>query len=182
LVLLLAPAQASFAYSTRSLILRVYADGYAGATQVLSVDSRATSVQVPLLSGIVSDLVATDQNGSPISYGFGHGNNNITVYTLVASGVTLRYDTNSLTSKNVSIWTLAFTTGYNSTVILPQLATVSSISGTPYSINETNMSPELNLPPGTWKISYGVSLGVLTTTTTGTTGNTGQEGVGCRRD
>ncbi|HEV2138532.1 MAG TPA: hypothetical protein VGR53_06790 [Nitrososphaerales archaeon] len=150
-----------------SLTLRVYSDGYVNVTQVVASSSKATTIVLPLLSSIVSNLVATDQNGSPLSYGFPSGGSNLTVYTLGATMVTLRYDTNGLTSKNGTVWTLAFTTPYNSTVILPQLSSLSSVSGTPNSINETNQSPLLILARGTWKIGYGVSLGSATSTSTG---------------
>jgi uncharacterized membrane protein len=164
-VILLSSAPATLAYTSNALSLNVYSDGYVFVTQVLTVDSRTTSVQVPLLSSAVSDLVATDENNSPLSYGFAPGGTNITVYTLGATRVTLRYDTNALTSKNGTVWTISFSTRYNSTIILPQLSTLSSISGIPYSINETNSSPEMTIPPGSWKISYGVPLGSTTLTT-----------------
>ena len=157
------------------MTLRVYSDGYVNVTQVVASSSKATTIVLPLLSSVVSNLVATDQNGSPLSYGFPSGGSNMTVYTLGATMVTLRYDTNGLTSKNGTLWTLAFTSQYNSTIVLPQFSSLSSVSGPPYSINETNMSPEVTLARGTWKISYGVSLGSATSTSTGGGGPAGSE-------
>ena len=150
-----------------SLTIRVFSDGYVSVTQVVASSSKASTIVVPLLYSVVSNLIATDQNGSPLSYGFPSGGSNLTVYSLGATMVTLRYDTNGLTSKNGTLWTLAFTAQYNSTVVLPQLSTLSSVSGTPYAINETKMSPVVTVSPGTWKISYGVSLGSSTSTSTG---------------
>ncbi|MDE1852130.1 MAG: hypothetical protein KGI38_00065 [Thaumarchaeota archaeon] len=171
-VIFLALVPASFAFTSKSLSLSVYPDGYVTVKQVFAVDQKTSSVQVPLISGVVSNLVATDQNGSPLSYGFGPGQN-ITVYTLGATSMTLRYDTNTLTSKNGTVWILSFDARYNSTIVLPQFSTLGYVSGTPYSINETNNSPELRIPSGSWRIGYGVSLSGVTTTTTGT-----QQGVG----
>ncbi|MDG6990948.1 MAG: hypothetical protein JRM99_05950, partial [Nitrososphaerota archaeon] len=126
-------------------------------------------------------LTATDQSGSPLSYGFAPGGNNITVYTLGASAVTLGYDTSSLTSKNGSIWTLTFAAASNSTVALPPLSTLSSVSGVPfdapYSINLTGTSPEVTLPEGSWKIGYGVPFPGLTLTGAGSTSQSGTPGV-----
>ena len=174
LLLLIAPA--SSAAGTRSLTLRVYSDGYVSVTQTLPADPKAASVQVPLLSNAIYNLVATDQNGSPLSYGSGAGGSNITVYTLGATQVTLRYSTNSLTGKNGTVWTLAYTANYNSTVVLPRSSTLISVAGKPYSINETDMSPEVTLSEGSWKVSYGVPIGNVTSTVTtsggGTTGGT----------
>ncbi|MDA4119338.1 MAG: winged helix DNA-binding protein [Thaumarchaeota archaeon] len=170
-IVLLTLSPLTVAAGSDSLTLRVYSDGYVNVTQVVASSSKATTVVLPLLSSVVSNLVATDQNGSPLSYGFPSGGSNLTVYTLGATMVNLRYDTNGLTSKNGTVWTLAFMTQYNSTVILPQLSTLSSVSGSPNgspdSINETNQSPVLTLTRGTWRISYGVSLGSATSTSTG---------------
>ena len=172
LSLLAAPA--ALAAGTRSLTLRVYSDGYVSVTQVVPADPKATTVQVPLLSNAVSNLVATDQNGSPLSYGFSPGGTNITVYTVGATLVTLRYNTNSLTGKNGTVWTLSYSALYNSTVILPLNSTMISVSGTPYTINETDQYPEATLSPGAWEIEYGVPFATSTTTTaTGTQGGPG---------
>jgi uncharacterized membrane protein len=141
--------------------------------QTLSVNAKATAVQVPLVSPIISDLVATDQNGSPLSYQYSPGGENITVYTLGATLVKVDYGTGTLTGKNGTVWTLTFGAKYNSTVVLPQFATVESISGTPYSFNQTDSYPELALSAGEWRISYGVpfeSTSGTGTTSTGTSG------------
>lgn len=165
---------ATVATASKSLELGVYSDGYVFVTQVLTVDPRVVSIQVPLLSSVVSSLVATDQNGSPLSYGFSSHGTNITVYTLGASSVTLRYDTNNLTSKTGTVWTLTFASRYNSTVILPQFSTLVSVSGTPYSINETNMSPKVTLSPGAWKVTYGVTFVNTAASTSNSTSGGGQ--------
>ena len=167
-VVFLVATPASLAATGPSLTLRVYSNGYAFVTQVVPVSGGSTSVQVPLLSGVVSNLVATDQNGSPLSYSFNSGETNVTVYTLGASSVTLRYDTDSLTRYNGTVWTLAYAAGYNASVILPQLSTLIYVSGTPYSVGEAGTSPEVALAPGSWRVVYGVSLGNATSVTTGT--------------
>ena len=176
-ILLTLAGPSSLALRGQSLTLKVYSDGYVYVTQVLAADPKASSVQVPLLSGAVSNLVATDQNGAPLSYGFSSGGTNITVYSLGSTSVTLRYETESLTGKNGTVWTLSYSARYNSTVILPLNSTLISVSGTPYTINETGMYPESTLSPGTWKIEYRVPFGSVTSTTgTSTTGTQGGQG------
>ena len=173
-VLLLSSTPAAVGAGGGTLSLTVYADGYVHVSQTLPVATNATSVQVRLLSPAVYDLVATDQDGSPLSYGFAPGGSNITVYTLGASLVALGYDTSSLTSKNGTVWTLAFASAYNSTLVLPPLSTLSLASGTPYpapySINKTGESIELALAPGSWDVSYGVPFSEVTSAETSATG------------
>jgi uncharacterized membrane protein len=176
--LMLAVVQPAMAFTSHSLTIQVYPDGYLTVTQRISLSSSSSSVQIPLLSSVGSDLVATDQNGSPLSYQFSSSGSNITVYTLGATSVTLRYDTDSLTSKNGTVWTLKFSTFYNSTVILPQYSSITYVSGVPDSVNLTRESPEATLLPGTWTIVYGVSISGVpgssnTTSTAGTPGGAG---------
>ncbi len=170
--ILLSVAPAALAMTSQSLTLRVYSNGYVSVAQTLSVDPKSSSVQVPLLSPEVSGLVATDQNGTPLSYGFSPGGTNITIYTVGATSVHLYYDTDTLTGKNGTVWTLSFEARYNSTVILPQGSTLGSVSGTPYSINQTGGSPEMTLSAGAWRISYGVPLEAQTTSTSTFTSTT----------
>ena len=170
LFLSMAVASGATAQGPGSMVLRVYSDGYVHVDQASSVNPKAASVKVPLLSPAVYDLVATDQNGSPLSFGIASGGTNLTVYTLGASEVALSYDTSGLTSKNGTVWTLEFASAYNTTVFLPQLSTLSYVSGTPYTINQTDGSPVLTLSQGAWKVSYGVPLGSVTGTRTATGG------------
>ncbi len=170
LLLLLSAAPSTVGASSKSLTLKVYSDGFVSVSQTFSVDPKASSVQLSLLSAAVSDLVATDQNGSPLSYSFLSGGSNITVYSLGAAVVNLNYDTDNLTAKNGTVWTLTFSASFNSTLVLPQFSTLGSVSGTPYSINQTDNYPEMTLSSGSWRISYGVPLAAPTTTPTTSAG------------
>ena len=163
LVLLSPPAHG---FTGQSLEVRVYSDGSAYITQTIKVDSSSSSVQVPLLTSVLSDVVVRDQNGSPLSYT--PSGSNMTVYTLGATYVSIRYGTPSLTNKTGTVWTLQFTTKFNATVILPQFSTLSYSSGTPYSVQQVNQSPVVAIGPGTWKFGYGVAIGNISTTSTGT--------------
>ncbi|HZW84841.1 MAG TPA: hypothetical protein VFE91_02930, partial [Nitrososphaerales archaeon] len=64
---------------------------------------------------------------------------------------------------------------YNSTVVLPAGATLSSVSGTPASVNVASGSPTVVLTAGVWKLSYGVPLfgSTLTATSSATSSATG---------
>jgi uncharacterized membrane protein len=164
LLFLVSPA--AHGVTSQSLEVRVYADGTAYITQTIEVDPSSASVQVPLLSSVLSDVVVKDQNGSPLSYT--QSGSNMTIYTLGATGATIRYDTPSLTNKTGTVWTLQFATKFNTTVVLPQLSTLSYTSGTPYSLQQVNKSPVLTMGAGTWKFGYGVAIGNITATSTGT--------------
>ncbi|MBI3840745.1 MAG: hypothetical protein HY297_02120 [Thaumarchaeota archaeon] len=144
-------------FGNNSFTIRVYSDGSAIMTQNLTVVPGAASVDVPLLTPILSNLVATDQNGSPLSFRI--SGSNITIYTLGATGVTLRYDSLALTNKTGTVWSLVFETRYNATVVLPRLSSLSYVSGTTYTLSVQNGSPVVEVPPGLWQMTYGVSIG-----------------------
>jgi uncharacterized membrane protein len=162
LLVLASPAPAA-SQQGNSLVVQVFSDGSALVTQRLTASQSSASVQVPLLSSVLYHVVAADGNNSPLSWKI--SGSNITVYTLGATAVTLSYDTLNLTGKKGAVWTIDFVTRYNTTVVLPEFSTLSYISGTPYSIGIVNDSPVATVPPGTWEISYGVSIGSISTTT-----------------
>ncbi|MDG7008712.1 MAG: hypothetical protein JRN06_10825 [Nitrososphaerota archaeon] len=68
-VVLLTPVASAAGPASRGPALTVHSDGYVHVDQALSVDPKASYVQVPLLSQAVPDLGATDQNGSLLCYG-----------------------------------------------------------------------------------------------------------------
>jgi uncharacterized membrane protein len=156
--------------ATSSVDLRVYDDGTVAVTQVLSVPANDTSVSVQLLSSLIANPVVTDQNGSGLYFQI--SGENVTVYTIGATGVTLAYDTAALTSKEGTIWTLAFQTSYNATVTLPDGSTLTSVSGTPNSIATADGAPVVVVSSGDWVIDYGVPIQVVTTSSSSSSAST----------
>lgn len=147
-----------------SLSMQVYADGTVAVTQVVAANSGDTSVSLQLLSAIIADPVVFDQNGSGLYFQITGAN--ITVYTIGATRFTLEYATAALTSKQGAIWSLDFTSSYNSTVTLPQRSTLTSVSGTPASIATSNGSPVLVVSPGSWHIDYGLPVSIVSSSST----------------
>lgn len=133
-------------------------------TQVVSTSANDTSISLQLLSSIIANPLVFDQNGSGLYFQI--TGSNITVYTIGATGVTLEYATTALTSKQGAVWTLEFTTQYNTTVVLPQQSTLTSVSGTPSQLSTSNGSPVVVVAPGTWVIDYGLPIEVSTTSST----------------
>jgi uncharacterized membrane protein len=162
-----------------SLNVQVYSDGSAFITQSNSVSQGTTSFQATLLSPVIADVVAVDQNGAPLSFRI--SGSNITVYSLGSTGVTLKYDTQNLTTKVGAVWTVRFNSGVNVTLTLPASSTVTYASGTPSSIQVESGEPVLGLPPGAWVVSYGLPVGPgAGTTSTSTSPGGGSQGLDLR--
>ncbi|MGH9917990.1 MAG: hypothetical protein ACRD6W_03825, partial [Nitrososphaerales archaeon] len=148
--LFLAFLPASAQPQVNSVTVDVYNDGTAAITQVVSANATDTSINLQLLSSIIANPVVFDQNGSGLYFQI--TGSNITVYTIGATGVTLEYATTALTSKQGAVWTLEFTAYQNTTVVLPQQSTLTSVSGTPNQLSTSDGSPVVVVAPGTWEI------------------------------
>jgi uncharacterized membrane protein len=164
-------ALADAQFTSKSLTAKIYSDGSAAIAQVVSANSNSPQITVHLLSSILSNMIVLDQNEDPLSYQI--SGENITIYTLGATTVTLHYDTLNLTSKQGTVWMLVFPTPYNSTIVLPFQATLSYISGTPASVSNQNGFDIITIPPGDWKISYGVPFRIVTTSSSASTATVG---------
>jgi uncharacterized membrane protein len=171
-LLTISTARASPGPTSQSLTMTVAADGSAVIAQTLATSPSDVSVNVSLLTPIFSYMVITDQNGSPLQYQV--TGSNVTVYTLWASSISLQYYTDALTDKQGTVWTLNFTTPYNSTVVLPPGSTVISVSGTPVSSSQQGTSPALTVSPGSWQVEYGVPVSAqsLSSTSSSSSGQT----------
>ena len=167
-------------YTMTSTSLIVSGDGSTGVNQTLSVPQNVTSVGIPLFAKQVGNVLAVNQDGSPLSYSI--NGVNITLYTLGATRVSLSYDTDSLTTKQGTVWQMTFTSPFDTSLTLPFQSTLLSFSGTPTSLSSVNGSPSLVLSAGSWQVSYGLSLLGSTstkasTTSTAATRTTTQSGV-----
>ncbi len=157
--------------ATDSTIVKVYGDGTAVITQVISTPANDTSVTLPLLSSIIANPVVLDQRGSGLYFQI--SGTNITIYTIGATEVTLEYATGALTSKQGTLWKVDLTAYYNTTVVLPQQSTIVSLSGTPDSVSLTNGSPSVVVSPGTWEIDYGVPVEAVAASSASSTAESG---------
>ena len=149
-------------YTMASTSLLVSGDGSTGVNQTLSLPQNVTSVSIPLLANQVGNVLAVNQDGSPLSYSINGGN--ITLYTLGATRVSFSYDTDALTTKQGTVWQMTFTSPSDTTLTLPFQSTLLSFSSTPTSLSTVNGSPSLVLSAGPWEVSYGLSLVASTST------------------
>jgi uncharacterized membrane protein len=157
------PAGPSAAPTSQSLLIEVHSDGSVTAKQSFNVSAASPSMTATLVSSVISDIIVLDQNGSPLS--FQDSGRNLTVYTVGATGVQLRYDTLSLTDKNGTVWTLSLVSAYNATVVLPYLSTLTSTSGSPTFISDVGGYPTIQLASGVWTLTYGAAIQGTTSAT-----------------
>ncbi len=132
--------------------LQIYRDGLVRVTQTLAVNETLPEVTLTLLASSVDNIIVLDENQTFLDYEI--DGINITVFTLGATGVSLQYDTHSLTRKDFDIWSLIVDTPYNLTVLLPEESTIIDLSEIPTSIDTEGNKITLSLFPSQWEISY----------------------------
>lgn len=157
----LKPADAA---SFQSASLEVFADGIIHFEVTVITEGAEASVIVPLLASEehLYNVLATDEAGSILAYDI--EGQNIVIYSLDATQVTLEYDTNFLTSKSGGLWTLAFTSPFEIDVLLPRNSTIIYINATPMSLRAEGDTVRLKLSPGSWEICYEVGVQSYTPT------------------
>ncbi len=152
-------------YSISSTDVTVFRDGVVLVKERLLVNQTFPTIVVSLLapSERIGNLIVLDQRGIPLDYELAASN--LTIHSLGASGVSLQYETENLTRKQGSVWTIFLVTAFNLTMTLPQQSTVIFLNQPPSEIRANGTSPVLVLDSGRWEISYVLPLPSVTTTT-----------------
>jgi uncharacterized membrane protein len=139
-------------YTIMEVSVTIYRDGEAHVRLTASVDVTEPSITLQLLSSQVYNVLALDEENTPLSYDI--NGLNITVYTFGASKLVIEYDTETLTSKSAGIWTISLTTPYQLNLTLPEGAIILYFNAPPASIRSEGEKLILTILPGTWEINY----------------------------
>ena len=139
-------------FQVESTSLQIYRDGLVRVTQTLSVNETVPAVTLPLLSSSVDNFIVLDENQTILDYDV--DGTDLTVLTLGATGVSIQYDTDSLTKKDSNVWTFLVDTPYNLTVQLPEDSTLVYLSGNLTAIESEEDQLALTLFPDQWEVSY----------------------------
>lgn len=135
-----------------STTLLVYRDGLVHMRHIIQINETNPAITLPLFSSSISNVIIFDENQSVCDYS--KDGSNLTIFTLGANIVFLEYDTSSLTNKEAEVWTLIIDNPYNSTIYLPEEATIVYLSESPNAIDMEDNKMVLFLFPSHWEISY----------------------------
>ncbi|MEM2341884.1 MAG: hypothetical protein QXX94_03025 [Candidatus Bathyarchaeia archaeon] len=145
-------------YVIQKAMLIVYRDGVVHVNMEISVNETEPLIVVPLLSpsNTLDNIFVTDENGDPLDYDLNV--ENITIYSLGSTKITLEYDTIGLTFKEFELWTLKIDTPFNLIVIFPEDVNITYISDIPSAISVEGNRVKMELYPGEWEISYEIPI------------------------
>jgi uncharacterized membrane protein len=139
-------------FQVDSTDLQVYRDGIVRVTQVLTINETLPVVAFPLLGSSVDNFVVLDENRTALDYKIEE--NNLSVFSLGATRVSVQYDTSSLTAKSAEEWTFLVDTSYNLTVLLPIDSAIIYFNQVPTSMESEENQITLFLHEGVWEVSY----------------------------
>jgi uncharacterized membrane protein len=138
--------------TSESLTLTVYLDGFVLVDHELELNQTYPSVNVTLLSEAHEDMLVVDEKSLPLDYSVAAGQ--AIIYSLNATQIKISYFTSDLTSKTGKYWTLSTEVSTNTTVILPEDASIISLNNVPELIESSNDQVSLVMPSGTIEITY----------------------------
>lgn len=139
-------------YTPVGLLSTIYSDGVVDINYDVDVAPTLARVSFTLFGASYHDLIVTNTNGLPITYTL--QGSMISVDSLGSTGVSISYNTPDLTSKMGSLWSFNVTVACTIGVLLPESATVMSISSVPLQVSTMNNRPYLALPAGVNEVNY----------------------------
>ena len=148
----LVSVQAQQDYIPKELVLTVYADGIVMVEYDVELDVTYPRVEVVLFGEIYEDLIIEDPNGIPLDYSLIE--NGVNVYSLGANSARIIYFTSDLTNKSARVWDLSLNSPVNSSIVLPDEATIISLNQVPLTITIIDGKTLLIMPEGLLEISY----------------------------
>jgi uncharacterized membrane protein len=155
---LIVPHVLSTDYTISTLTVTLDPDGYTNFEYKITTDPTVANITLPLIGSKYTNFLVTDQNETPLDYQI---LGDTAIISSLGSNVELSYTTQSLTNKRGDLWEMNVTAPTSIGVLLPQGATLVSLSQIPLEISTINQRQSLLLPDGPNEITY--ELGVVGT-------------------
>jgi uncharacterized membrane protein len=137
---------------SETLTLTVYLDGFVLVNHALIVNQAYPAVNVSLLGEVYESMLIVDDQDLPLDYSTANGV--ATVHSLGTSEIRISYFTQYLASKTGRLWTLQTDVSTNTTVIMPEDASIISLNNVPERIEGSDGGVIMVMPPGTIEITY----------------------------
>ena len=137
---------------SHTLTLSVYYDGYVEISNIIQINQTYPQVTFDLLTPSPEDLLIVDEQNFLLDYTITESQ--ITVFSLGASQIKISYFTSNITHKTGKFWTIALDVPINTTIILPENATIISLNNVPELIESFNGQVTIIMPAGEIEVSY----------------------------
>lgn len=145
-------AMANNPVTSEALTLTVYLDGYVLVNHELEVNQTFPSINASLLGETREEIIIVDEQNLPLDYTITESE--ALIHSLGATQIKMSYFTTDLTSKTGKYWTLNTEVTTNTTVKLPEDASIISLNNVPELIESSNGQVTVVMPSGTIEITY----------------------------
>jgi len=145
------PIQTSFG-STRTLELVIYSDGSTHVSAQIDVDPLDPNYEENLFGPSIDNFVAVGENGYLLTSKI--TNDKASIDTFGSSSITVNYDTHDLISKEGRIWTFAFDSPVDYTLLMPENSVIVGMSALPTNMELIDEQTRLELSSGPAEINY----------------------------
>lgn len=135
-----------------SLTIRVYEDGMVHVEERILPGVLLENITVNLLARNVENVIVLGGDGRILAYDLMA--DKLTIYHNESREIIVYYDTDALTFKNGSLWSLEIDLPAEATVILPGRSVIISLNSIPKAITSEGRFLKLVLGPGYWRIEY----------------------------
>jgi len=147
-----APASAQQAYAPKDVLFTVGPDGFVHVEYSLTIDSIFPKVEVPLFGDSYENLLVRSGDGSALDFSL--AKDVLTIDSLGANTAIITYDTQDLTTKTGSLWTLSAVSPIDATVRVPEGARIVSLNKVPIEITNADGYFAVKMPLGEQEIAY----------------------------
>lgn len=130
-----------------NLIIQISNNGDTKITHNLKPQPIVSTIAIQAISDKISHILAIDEKG--VILDTTQQGNTIHIATLGASSVQLSYDS-EITTNNLGIWKIVYTSDTESTIVLPPLANIVSVNNIPLDMDDDS----LVMPSGQISASY----------------------------
>jgi uncharacterized membrane protein len=138
--------------SISSLTLRVYEDGVVHVEERILPGEVLKNVTVNLLAKSMENVMVLGGDGKLLAYDLIA--DKLIIYNNASREIIVYYDTDALTFKNGSLWSLEIDLPAEAAVILPGRSIIISLNDIPKAITSEGQFLKLVLGPGYWRIEY----------------------------
>ena len=139
-------------YSLEKTNITIHRDGLVSIKQIVDIDELYPQITLPLFSSSIENIIILDQNQKLVDYEL--VTQNLTIFSLGATQISIDYETFSLTNKIAEIWSINLENQYEVTISLPKNSTVIYLNQMPNAIDTLDDIITFTLHPNQWDISY----------------------------
>jgi uncharacterized membrane protein len=145
-------AIADTAITSQEIVLRAYLDGFVQIDHKMELRQISVSVNATLLGQTHQNLLIIDENGLPLNYSL--EGTTVVIYNIGSMKISVSYLTQDLTFKTGQYWTLSANYPQSLKLVLPNNASIISLSNVPDTIENTAGCLTITMPPGETEVTY----------------------------